>query len=53
MKDFFFKPDMSYVDCILFSVAAHGFASGDFAAPAVIILIGLIIHMCTTNRWYD
>lgn len=53
MKDFFFKPDMSYVDCIFLSVAAHGFAQGDFAAPVIIMLVGLITHMLTTNRWYD
>lgn len=53
MKDFFFKPDMSYVDCIFLAVSAHGFAKGDFLAPVIIVMIGVAIHLATTNRWYD
>lgn len=53
MKDFFFKPDRSCGDCIFLAVAAHGFAQGDFLAPLVVMLAGLLVHLGTTARWYD
>lgn len=53
MKDFLFKPDMSYVDVIFFSVVALGLAEGHVATPLIIMSVGLCVHMLTTNRWYD
>lgn len=53
MKDFFFKPDMSSVDCVLFAIAAHELSRGDLFASAMIFAGATLVHMITTDRWYE
>lgn len=53
MKDFFFKPEYSWLDSVMFGACAIEFSHGNFGLFFVLTVCGLSIHLLTTKRFYD
>lgn len=53
MKDFFFKPEYSWLDSIVLGACAIAFSHGMFGLFFGLAVLGLSVHLLTTKRLYD